>query len=46
MVRTQCFHSHGSGSFPGWGTEDPVSFVVRPKKKKEESFVKSQIAGK
>ena len=45
MVRTQCFHCRGSGSFPDWGTEDPASFVVRPKKKKK-SFVKSQIAVK
>ena len=33
MVRTQCFHCHGLGSIPDWGTKIPQA--TRQKKKKE-----------
>ena len=41
VIRSQCFHSCGPGSIPGWGTTIPQASWCGKKKKKEKNKSKA-----
>ena len=46
VVRSQCFHSCGLGSIPGWGTKITQASWCGKKKKKKEKRKKQEQGGR